>query len=112
MGPVALTLLALVAVAVVFALASFERLVKRQHEVAHEQWVTDGRPPGFLWAGEESSIFNVWSRERAEIRVLFTTPRWIADDPTSRALRHRMRVSWIIALASWAAWWPAAFLGL
>ena len=85
----------------------YERLVKRQYEVARDAWEEDGRPPGFVWAPSGTSVKLSWSRNVAYFRWLFVTPQWIRQDMRATSLQRQFRgiavaelalMLWIIAL--------------
>ncbi len=63
--------------AIVVCFVFYDQLLKRQYNCARSAWESDGRPPGFFWAGEGTSVFRSWARDWAMTRWLFTTPSWL-----------------------------------
>jgi hypothetical protein len=94
-----------VALLIVFVL--YERLVKRQYQVAREVWEADGRPPGFGWAPPGTSVMRSWTRGKVMGRWIQSTPPWIRQDPTALALQRRMRLAWLIGIVAWL--WMVAY---
>jgi hypothetical protein len=79
----------------------YERLVKRQYQVAREVWEADGRPPGFAWAPPGTSVMRSWTRGKAYFRWIAETPSWIREDDIARTLQRQLRVLWLTGCASW-----------
>lgn len=79
----------------------YERLVKREYEVAREAWEADGRPPGFAWAPPGTSVMRSWTRGAAYFRWIAQTPPWIREDAIARTLQRRLRLLWFTACAAW-----------
>ena len=79
----------------------YERLVKREYQVAREAWETDGRPPGFVWAPPGTSVLRSWTRGIAYFRWIAETPSWIRQDETARTLQRRLRMLWLTASVAW-----------
>jgi hypothetical protein len=79
----------------------YERLVKRQYEVARDAWEADGRPPGFAWAPPGTSTTRSWTRGKAMSRWIRSTPAWIEQDAIALSLQRRMRPLWFIGVGAW-----------
>ena len=87
-------------VAVLAAIAVADRLVKRQYDIAREQWKANGCPPGFWWC-PTSSLVHGWKRDKACARWIVTTPGWIQADRYARTLQQSLRVVWVVAAGTW-----------
>jgi len=85
----------------------FDRLVRRQHEIAEASWVVDGSPAGFFWHFWDA---HPWSRQRAFWRYLVSTPAWLLDDSAFRVIQRRMRIEWLSALVIFIGWLVALVL--
>ena len=93
--------------ATIACFVAYDRLIRRQYEIAREQWERDGRPVGMFWAPPETPVRS-WARGKAMFRLLVSTPGWIADDDASTRLQRTLRVLWLMGLAAWV--WLAALL--
>jgi hypothetical protein len=63
----------------------YERLVKREYEIARDAWEADNRPPGVFWAPPGTSAMRSLTRGRVMSLWIQSTPQWIRADPTARA---------------------------
>jgi hypothetical protein len=79
----------------------YERLVKRQYEIARDAWEAEDRPPGFVWAPPGSSTMRSWTRGKAMWRWTWSTPPWIRTDPTAHILQGYLRTLWASAMLAW-----------
>ena len=71
----------------------FDRLVKIEYRQERESWIQDGKPMGFFWQAPESSwLQGGLARNRLSLLWLFSTPKWVAKDRSSRESMKRMRV--------------------
>jgi hypothetical protein len=81
------------ALAVVYDLWLFDRLIRWEYEHEREQWERDGKPAGYFWRATECTF---WSSMAAAKHLgfvwLFKTPRWIADKPECRRCLFQIRV--------------------
>jgi hypothetical protein len=87
----------------------YERLVKRQYEIARYAWEADDRPPGFAWAPPGTSVMRSWTRGKAMWCWTWLTPPWIRADPSARALQGYLRALSAAALLGWL--WLLAIVG-
>jgi hypothetical protein len=85
----------------------YERLVKRQYEVARDTWEADGRPPGFMWAPPGTSTMRSWTRGKVMSRWILSTPAWINHDVIASSLQRRMRALSLVGTVAWL--WLALF---
>lgn len=79
----------------------YDRLVRRQYKIAKDSWEADNRPPGFFWAPPETSVMRSWTRGRAYLRWIVTTPSWITRDNHARGLQRQLRILWLIGIGAW-----------
>ena len=92
------------------AFVCYERLIRRQFEVAHDSWEADGCPPGFVWSAPGTSVMRSWTREKAMHRLLFGRPPWTIDDPVARQLHGRFRAFSLVCLVAWVVGFTAMLL--
>jgi len=96
----------------------FDRLVRRQYEIAREAWEADDQPTGFAWLPPRDPDMAFWVREtgmrfwaraRAVRRWTFSSPPWILRDPEARRLQTRLRQVFFISMGAWAILMVAIF---
>ncbi len=80
---------------------AYDRLVRRQYDVARDAWERDGKPPGFAWWPREASPMRSWPRTKAAFRLLVETPAWIGHDDRARTLHRQFRRLWLASAAAW-----------
>jgi hypothetical protein len=95
-------------IAVISCFVVYERLVKRQYEIAREAWRADGGPPGFFWAPAGTSVMRSWTRGSALMRWLWSSPSWLTLDKQAQGLQLALRVSGTIGVLAWV--WLAVVL--
>jgi hypothetical protein len=97
----------------------FDRLVRRQYEIAREAWEADDQPTGFGWLPPrdpdmlfwvKESGMRSWARDRAFRRWMFSSPPWILADPEARRLQTRLRQVFFVAMGAWATLMVGIFL--
>ena len=87
----------------------FDMLVRREYFAHRRNWVSDGRPIGFFWVPNETTIANglvvnpgsSLARRKAVYGWLFSSPDWVAADRTGRRLLRLLRavvLGWHAAL--------------
>jgi hypothetical protein len=83
-----------------WALAAFELLVRREYTAHRNHRVRDGRPPGLVWrppAADRSGwrARTGWTlvRERTMVVWLLRTPQWVSDDSGAFRLLRWYRIS-------------------
>ena len=81
----------------VYSFVTFDRLVRTHYEFHREAWMADGKPRGFFWRAPECDWFaSSLALHRLSLTWLFSTPAWVAESPTYRALMKRLRMSVLV----------------
>ena len=75
------------------AMLSFGRLVQLEYAVYRDEWVTDGRPAGFMFSLPGASGL---ASMICTIKWALRTPSWAAEDPQARKLVSRFRSFWLV----------------
>lgn len=94
-------LMTIFCVATFATLVVYDRLVRKQYEIARDAWELDGKPPGFAWLPLEASPIRSWARSKAYFRLLVETPSWISQDARAVALQKLFRLFWFTAAGAW-----------
>lgn len=76
---------------IIWALSSlsFDALIKYQHAMHNDDWVTDGRPRGMFFRPEGGSTAAMWF---ASFSVPRSKPVWVEGDPRAERLYARYRL--------------------
>ena len=91
------------------ALVLFDMLIRREYSAHRRNWVSDGRPIGFFFVPNETTMAkgilvnpgSSLARRKAAYGWLFSSPDWVATDRTARRLLLLLRVvffGWYAAL--------------
>jgi hypothetical protein len=91
----------IVFIALISCFVVYERLVKRQYEIARDAWEADGRPPGVFWAPAGTSVMRSWTRGGALTRWLWSSPSWVTADKKARELQRALRIAGAVGLLAW-----------
>ena len=91
-------------------LASFDLVVRKQHDDYLDSWRSDGEPHGFFWIPRESRnrlglprLSSTGARNKCAWRWLFMTADWARADVGIHRMLIAYRVFmllWILAIAS------------
>jgi hypothetical protein len=85
---------------------TFDRLVKREHDLYSDAWEADGRPQGMFWRpGGGWFSFVLFGSGRAANRCMrvwpFRTPHWARGDHEAMRLLRRLRrllIAWSVGI--------------
>ena len=84
------------------AFRTWDELVKFEYENHREVWVTDGKPRGMFWSAPDAGFLQGdFARNFMMFRLVFKTPAWAGQSPTSLKLLKRYRFSviyWNVSL--------------
>jgi hypothetical protein len=89
----------------------YEKLVKRQYEIAREAWEADDQPPGFAWAPPGNSTTRSWVRSRAMWHLTWSSPEWIRSDLEAGRMQRRLRQLTFVQLVAWGIGMVSMLLG-
>ncbi len=82
----------------------FERLIRIEYETAREAWIADGKPmSSFWWAPGEDGFQNHDAGRLLQFKLVFNTPRWVAENPTAMKYLRQYRLcgaAWGLVLLS------------
>ena len=104
------TALIVACVALMWALATFDRLVDIGSVAAGDQ--TGGRKSkrGVIPDAKESSFWKGLARNRLFVKWLFQTPEWAGELRIARSLFRRFRIGSAIAFIGFVSFGTGAFL--
>ena len=92
-------LILLVSVAIVASVMlsgyfTFDRLLRREHDVHADAWIADGRPIGMFWRpeGARFSLRSRWAMDKCTWAWLFRSPEWALRDEEALRLLRRYRL--------------------
>jgi hypothetical protein len=89
----------------------FDVLVRRQYSLHRSEWVADGKPIGFFFVPQETTVVaglfvsstSTLARRRISFGWLFHTPEWIHQDRIAKRLLLSLRalvIGWYVALVA------------
>jgi hypothetical protein len=82
----------------------FDVLLYLEHEYHIEEWKKDGRPGGFFWRPEGTSVWaGSFARSSLASAWLFSTPAWVSSDQRARRLLVWYRAVWWMSMIGWLA---------
>ena len=88
-----------------YSFVSFDRLVKAQHQLHRDSWISDGKPSGFFWRAKESDlILSQFARLKLSLVWLFHTPSWAVDSRDLIGMLKHLRYAvlvWNVGILSW-----------
>ncbi len=87
----------------IWALNTFDNLIRLEHEKFHQQWLADGRPSGLYWrpADYHPSFRGALATQKSMLFLLFRKPGWIesGDHASTLLIRYRILVlTWNIGV--------------
>jgi hypothetical protein len=79
-------------------------LLKHQYKNHKDDWIASGRPRGFIFSPEDSSLLTYWSQSFQPLEKRFY---WIRDDVEARAL-----YKFLLILKRLLIWYSILFVPL
>ena len=79
------------------AFLTFDRLVRREHDLHRHQWETDGRPIGFFYYPSKPHwLWGSSASRKCFFSWLYRTPTWMQIDKEACGLVRRLR--WLVGI--------------
>jgi len=90
----------------IWALNTFDNLIKLEYEKFHLYWIKDGKPSGLYWRPVDGSpsLQGGIATQKAMLILLFKTPEWVASSGHAWNLLKKYRIlvlTWNISLILW-----------
>ena len=98
-------------IAILVAMASFDRLIRWLHAKKKEEWLALGSPTGYLFRPDGISFWRSDLKKTGLAqRWMFTSPAWISESSELRRALWVYRSAGLCALAGMLAFWFALSL--